>query len=108
VRSFNINACTLLTYSHYSGVDLERYQLKLDAELALARTQEQEQRRNAQELEAVRTKFAAREAELEGDLRRIERENRQFKDDLRVYEDDLRRERESVRTLTVSVSLAGM
>lgn len=79
--------------------------MKLEADLAVARTQEQESRRVASvasdEIDRLKKKHATELIDAELAQTRLERENRQLKDDLRVFEDDLRREKDTTRSLKV-------
>lgn len=85
--------------------ELKVFHMKLEAELAVARTQEQESRRQitvaSDELDALRKKHAAEITDLELLKSKADRECRQLKEDVRILEDDLRRERETSSALKV-------
>lgn len=88
--------------------ELQANHLALSRELAQSKTQEINQRRElgmaSEELDQLRKRHANEVMDLEMDLKRKERENRELQEELRMCKSDLERERETVSQLKATIS----
>ncbi|KAH7094016.1 kinesin-domain-containing protein [Auriculariales sp. MPI-PUGE-AT-0066] len=84
--------------------ELERFHVKKEVELELRRTNDEQIRRHAQELDQVRAQYSTRLVDAEDSRNRLDRENRQLRDDKQVLEDDVHSRDNSIRTLKETVS----
>ncbi|KAI0796103.1 P-loop containing nucleoside triphosphate hydrolase protein [Abortiporus biennis] len=88
--------------------ELQENHLALSRELAAAKTQDIDRRREladaSEEIDQLKKKHANIVMDLEMDLKKKDRENRELKEDLRMAKSDLERERETVSTLKATVS----
>ncbi|KAI0080229.1 kinesin-domain-containing protein [Panus rudis PR-1116 ss-1] len=88
--------------------ELQENHLALSRELAAAKTQEINQRRElvnaSDEIDQLKKRHANEVMDLEMALKRKERENRELQEDLRVCKSDLEREREMNTTLKATIA----
>ncbi|EIN09479.1 C-terminal kinesin [Punctularia strigosozonata HHB-11173 SS5] len=90
-------------------MDAERTKVtQLQAQMTITRNQELNQRREIdsmiEELDTMRKKHAREVMDLEMDMRKKDRENRELQEDLKCCRSDLARERESVSQLKATVA----
>ena len=88
--------------------ELQSNHLALSRELAAARSQELNQRRElvhaSDEIENLKKKHAIEVMDLEMDIKKRDREIREVNEDLRICRGDLERERETVSSLKSTIS----
>jgi kinesin family member C1 len=90
-------------------MDAERAKVaQLQSQMTVTRNQELNQRRELdsmiEELDAMRKKHARELMELEMDMRKKERENRELQEDVKCFKSDLDLEREKVSQLKATIS----
>ena len=88
--------------------ELQANHLALSRELAQSKTEEINQRRElgiaSEELEHLKKRHANEIMDLEMDIKRKDRENRELQDELRVCKSELERERETISQLKATIS----
>lgn len=88
--------------------ELQDNHVALSRELAAAKSQDLNRRRElanaSDEIDQLKKKHANAIMDLEMDLKRKERENKELKEDLRFCKEDLERARETVSTLKATIS----